>query len=124
MPSFGQRQARHKQRQHPVPLRININIAHIPGVGVLSGENLWVTLPEGIDAETLLPKAVEHKVAFVPGLPFFPCPDIMHRTRSKTKLPRGHNTMRLNFSNSSPDKIDLGIRHLGRVIEEAIAEQN
>jgi 2-aminoadipate transaminase len=33
---------------------------------------LWVTLPEGNDAAKLLPAAVEKKVAYVPGSPFFP----------------------------------------------------
>jgi 2-aminoadipate transaminase len=35
------------------------------------GMFLWVRLPEGVDAQTLLPEAVERNVAFVPGAPFY-----------------------------------------------------
>ncbi|MBN1667107.1 MAG: PLP-dependent aminotransferase family protein [Anaerolineales bacterium] len=68
------------------------------------GMFLWVTLPEGMDAAKLLPKAVARKVAFVPGAPFHPNGG-------------GENTMRLNFSNSSPDLIRKGIAQLGQVLK-------
>ncbi|HBY06593.1 MAG TPA: aminotransferase, partial [Chloroflexi bacterium] len=55
------------------------------------GMFLWVTLPEGVDAAKVLEKAVQYKVAFVPGGPF-------HANGG------GENTMRLNFSNASPEK--------------------
>ncbi len=64
---------------------------------------LWVTLPEEIDTLALMPKALDNKVAYVPGTAFFPDGS-------------GHNTFRLNFSNASPENIDLGIRRLGEVI--------
>ena len=73
------------------------------------GMFVWVTLPEGIHAGDLLLKAVERKVAFVPGGPFHPNGG-------------GENTMRLNFSNSSPDLIQKGIALLGQTIQEALAE--
>lgn len=68
---------------------------------------LWVTLPEGNDTTKLLPLAVEQKVAFVPGSPFFPNGG-------------GENTMRMNFSNASPDGIREGIARLGRVFKENV----
>jgi len=64
---------------------------------------LWVRCPEGVDTEQLLKKALEEKVAFVPGFAFFPDG-------------RGRNAMRLNFSAMSPDKIRVGIERLGRVL--------
>ncbi len=86
---------------------------------------LWVTLPEGIDATALLPEAVANKVAFVPGAPFFPSNVESRKQRARGKrLPVGHNTMRLNFSNASPEKIEMGIQRLGRVIEKAIASRS
>lgn len=68
---------------------------------------LWVTAPEGTDTTALLKEAIKHKVAFVPGSPFFP-----HGG--------GHNTMRLNFSNAKPDQIREGIKRLGETLKEAI----
>ena len=68
---------------------------------------LWGTLPEHLDAADVLKLAVQQKVAFVPGQPFHPdC--------------GGYNTMRLNFSNATPEKIQEGIRHMGQVLEEKV----
>jgi 2-aminoadipate transaminase len=72
---------------------------------------LWARVPEEIDTTTLLPLAVEHKVAYVPGTAFFADPT------------RGHNTMRLNFSNAQPQQIEEGICRLGRMLKEAIAKR-
>ncbi|MGB8647942.1 MAG: PLP-dependent aminotransferase family protein [Anaerolineae bacterium] len=66
---------------------------------------LWSTLPQEMDAREVLRAAVQEKVAFVPGGPFFPCGG-------------GLNTMRLNFSNATPDQIREGIIRLGRVLTE------
>ncbi len=70
---------------------------------------LWVRLPEGMDSAVVLQQAVEHKVAFVPGGPFFP-----HGG--------GENTFRMNFSNALPEQITEGIKRLSVVIKEAMAE--
>jgi len=69
---------------------------------------LWVTAPEQVDTRDLLKKAIDHKVAFVPGTYFFP-----HGG--------GLNTMRLNFSNAQPDQIREGIKRLGATLKEAMA---
>ncbi len=66
---------------------------------------LWVTLPEGLNSADILTTAVERKVAFVPGEPFYPNGG-------------GENAMRLNFSYSSPDLINEGIGRLGSVLRE------
>lgn len=66
----------------------------------------WVTLPEGISTTQLLERAVEQKVAFIPGTPFF-CDG------------SGDNTMRLNFSNATFEQIDVGIARLGATLKEA-----
>jgi 2-aminoadipate transaminase len=75
------------------------------------GMFLWVVLPEGLDAKVLFEKAVALKVAYVPGAPFFPCGG-------------GENTMRLNFSNATPEMIEEGIARLGKVFGEAIDGMN
>jgi 2-aminoadipate transaminase len=75
----------------------------------VGGLFLWVTLPEGIDAAELLPVVLAAKVAFVPGAPMFPNGG-------------GKNTLRLNFSNAAPAKIQEGIARLGRVLQHMIEQ--
>lgn len=72
---------------------------------------LWVRLPEQLNAKDLVPKAIERKVAYVAGSPFH-CDGT------------GHNTMRLNFSFSSEEQINEGIRRLGETLTKAIAESS
>jgi len=71
---------------------------------------LWGVLPEGLNSTEVFKVAVERKVAFVPGAAFYPCGG-------------GENTMRLNFSNATPEKIREGIARLGQVLREKIAEK-
>lgn len=71
------------------------------------GMFLWVTLPEGLSSMDLFDIAIKDNVAFVPGKAFF--------TDGS-----GDNTLRLNFSNSNEEKIEEGIKRLGRAIDELI----
>lgn len=65
----------------------------------------WLQLPGDVDAREVLAAALKRGVAAVPGGSFFPN--------------GGHeNTMRLNFSNMSEERIAEGIRRLGVVIAE------
>jgi len=73
------------------------------------GMFLWVTLPESLAAMDVFDKAIEQKVAFVPGDPFYV---------SK----RGMNTIRLNFSSVDPDIIEEGIERLGKVLHDLLDE--
>ena len=73
------------------------------------GMFLWGVLPEGTDATELLKRAVERKVAFVPGAAFHP-------------RGGGANTMRINFSYSSPETIREGVRRLAATLKESIKE--
>ena len=68
---------------------------------------LWVTLPKGISTKELFPKAVEQKVAYVPGQPFYPHGE-------------NQNSLRLNFSTMSGELIVEGIRRLGKLFGEAL----
>ena len=68
---------------------------------------LWGTTPESLNTADVLKEAVKRKVAFVPGEPFHPNGG-------------GHNTMRLNFSNASPEMIAEGIHRLGDVLHEML----
>ncbi len=64
---------------------------------------LWVKLPEGIDSLELMEKAIEQKVAFVPGTAFY-------------ADGRGHDALRLTFSYCPTDMLEEGIRRLGKAI--------
>ena len=72
-----------------------------PGGGMF----LWVTLPENWDAKDILLRCIERNVAFVPGQEFFPDGS-------------GRNTMRMNFSNASPENIEAGIKRMGEVLKK------
>lgn len=72
------------------------------------GMFLWARLPEGCSSMALVEKALACKVAFVPGKPFYPDGT-------------GDNTLRLNFSNADPERIEEGIARLGACIKEFIA---
>jgi 2-aminoadipate transaminase len=63
------------------------------------GMFLWITGPESLDALELLKRAIAEKVAFVPGRDFFPADG-------------GRNFLRLNYSNSTPERIREGVRRL------------
>ncbi|EDY36571.1 aminotransferase, classes I and II superfamily [Aciduliprofundum boonei T469] len=69
------------------------------------GMFLWVTLPEGMDAQKLFNRAIKNKVAFVIGAAFFPYRD--HK-----------NTLRLNFTYPSIENIQEGIKRLANAIKE------
>lgn len=71
------------------------------------GFYVWVTLPEWIDTRALLAKAVEHRVAYVPGTAFYPDG-------------RGVNQLRLAFCYPSEDRIREGIARLGGLLEEEL----
>lgn len=66
------------------------------------GMFLMASLPQELDANEVLKEAIAHKVVFVPGREFH--------------LEGGANTMRLNFSNSTPGRIAEGIKRLATVV--------
>lgn len=68
---------------------------------------IWVKLPQNVDAQELLAKAIDRHVAFVPGAPFYVNDDFQR------------NTMRLSFVTVSEERIRQGIAILGQLIREA-----
>ncbi|HRC72759.1 MAG TPA: PLP-dependent aminotransferase family protein [Candidatus Competibacter sp.] len=67
----------------------------------------WVRLQGGGDTRALLVRALERKVAFMPGEAFFANPD-----------PRHGAYMRLNFSHATPEQLARGMAVLAEVIRE------
>lgn len=68
----------------------------------------WAQLPRAVNTVDLLKKAVEKKVAFVPGHAFFVNPE------------DGTHTMRINFSHPTDELVEKGTRLLAEVINEEI----
>ncbi len=76
------------------------------------GMFIWLTLPDGLDAQVLLRAAMaREKVLFVPGAPFF--------TDGS-----GLDTVRLSFSLVPPDQIETGIERLGRAVRRCLQDRN
>lgn len=73
------------------------------------GMFIWATLPEGYSSTELFERALKENVAILPGVPFYTDGG-------------GESTMRLNFSNSTPDRIEEGISRLGTVLKQYLAE--
>ncbi len=63
----------------------------------------WVKLPEGLDAKSMLPRAVTARVAYVPGTAFY-------------YDGRGADHMRLSFCYPTPERIREGVRRLAGVV--------
>lgn len=61
---------------------------------------IWVELPAGYDAQAILPRALEHGVAFVPGTFFY------------AGEPRPE-TLRVSFATATPEELREGARRLG-----------
>ena len=100
-----------KVYKHRRDLMIATMDAHFPKAAQYEvpqgGLFAWVELPDQIDTKALMEKAVERKVAFVPGGSFFPN--------------GGHeNAMRVNYSNMPDDKIVEGIVRLGALLKEEL----
>lgn len=68
---------------------------------------LFITMPKGFNASEVFKEAVELGVAYVPGTGFYP--------------EGGHeNTLRLNFSNSTPDQIRKGMGLLRQLFAQKL----
>ena len=61
---------------------------------------IWVELPEGYDAEAILPGAIERGVAFVPGRYFY-----------AGQAPAG--ALRVSFATATPEELREGAARLG-----------
>jgi 2-aminoadipate transaminase len=71
------------------------------------GMFVWCMLPKGISSTRLFKKAIAAKVAYVTG-------SVFHANGG------GDDTLRLNFTNSTPEQIEEGIKRLGKVFSEAL----
>lgn len=77
--------------------------AHVSYTKPEGGMFIWATMNDGRSAMDVFNKAMDQKVAFVPGNPFYVNPGNV-------------NTMRLNYTNSTPEIIEEGIKRLGNIL--------
>ncbi len=69
---------------------------------------LWVSVPEKIDTQKMLQQAIAQKVAYVAGVDFYPPRDAKR------------NDLRLNFSYSSFEQMEQGIKRLAATIKKCM----
>ncbi|PWV58715.1 PLP-dependent aminotransferase family protein [Plasticicumulans acidivorans] len=72
----------------------------------------WITLNEAVDERELLQEVLARKVAFMPGGAFYATP------------PARQGRMRLNFSHSTPEQVDRGLRVLGDTVREHLGRHS
>jgi 2-aminoadipate transaminase len=68
---------------------------------------VWAELPDGVNTRELLAKALNARVAYVPGAAFYADGS-------------GSNAMRLSFCYPPPDRIREGVRRLAELLEEEL----
>jgi 2-aminoadipate transaminase len=72
---------------------------------------LWATLPDEIDADAMIPRAIDHGVIYVSGDAFF-------------VNGSGQHQIRLSFSAPTPERIEEGVRRLAATIRAESAHQH
>ena len=68
------------------------------------GFYVWLTVPEGVDAKAMLPRAVTARVAYVSGTGFY-------------ADGFGSRQLRLSYCYPTPERITEGVRRLAGVLE-------
>jgi DNA-binding transcriptional MocR family regulator len=68
------------------------------------GFYVWLTLPDGLDSQAMLPRAVTERVAYVPGTAFY-------------ADGFGTRQLRLSYCYPTPERIREGVRRLADVVE-------
>ena len=86
---------------------------------------LWLTLPPELDADRMLPRAIEQGVIYVAGEAFYVNalrePQGASSERSESRVGEGHNTLRLSFSAPTPERIDAGVARLAITLRDELA---
>jgi len=67
------------------------------------GFYVWTTLPPGLDAKVMQPRAITERVAYVPGIGFY-------------ADGQGSRDLRLSYCFPEPDRIREGVRRLAAVV--------
>ncbi|MDR2516956.1 MAG: PLP-dependent aminotransferase family protein [Spirochaetaceae bacterium] len=74
---------------------------------------IWGEFPPHVDTAALFPEAIARNAAYIIGSVFF--------AEGADGQKRGSNTLRLNYSNETPERIERGIKVLGELFREKLA---
>jgi 2-aminoadipate transaminase len=87
---------------------------HLPAGSIFTepdgGMNLWITLPDALDAGELLQRAEREGITYLPG-------------RSFSVMAEHRNSLRLSFAGVKPRHIEQGIAALSRVFKSDLADR-
>lgn len=72
---------------------------------------VWVTLPEGLDSQAMLPRGVNARVAFVPGPAFY-------------ADGQGARNVRLSYCFPTAERIKVGVRRFAEVVRRELEVMN
>jgi len=97
----------YRQRRDAMVASLQRHFGNLAGVSWTEPEGgffLWLTLPQGTDAERLFALSLQEGVAFIPGTAF--------------RAPgEGAHELRLCFAHPTPDAIETGVRRLKRAYD-------
>jgi 2-aminoadipate transaminase len=93
----------YRERRNAMLAALDDYLPDLSWTNPAGGFYVWVTLPENLDAKSMLPRAVKELVAYTPGTAFY-------------ADGAGRNKLRLSFCYPTPEFIREGIRRLSAVI--------
>lgn len=93
----------YRERRDAMLAALNDYLPDLNWTHPAGGFYVWVTLPDNIDAKSMLPRAVKELVAYTPGTAFYADGS-------------GRNKLRLAFCYPTPEFIREGIRRLSTVV--------
>lgn len=95
----------YRKRHDAITTAIKTHLpADVKAISPQGGIFAWLRLPDSLSASALLPRAAQAGVTYAPGNWFFPNQE------------EGRSYLRLNFAVQTPERIDEGIRRLGKVV--------
>ncbi len=93
----------YRERRDAMLLALDDYLPDLSWTTPTGGFYVWVTLPDNLDAKSMLPRAVKELVAYTPGTAFYADGS-------------GRNRIRLSFCYPTPEFIREGVKRLSTVI--------
>ncbi|MGC5614677.1 PLP-dependent aminotransferase family protein [Georgenia sp. Z1491] len=93
----------YRERRDAMLGALSEHLPHLSWTVPTGGFYTWLTLPPGLDAKAMLPRAVTNRVAYTSGTAFF-------------ADGTGQDHVRLSYCFPTPDRIREGVRRLAEVV--------